>query len=241
MREIVLDTETTGLDARGGDRLIEIGCVELVNRFPTGVEFHRFLNPETKEVHPDAFRIHGISTASLKDKPLFKSEVAAFLEFIGEDPLVIHNAPFDIGFINAELERIKKPPLQMTRVTDTLQLARRKHPGAQAGLDALCKRYNIDTSKRTKHGAIVDSLLLAQVYVELLGERQAMLGLVGQGGANASTSFTDSQSGGLARGVRQRPAPLDARLSEADVAAHAAFVETLGPGVLWKRARGAKP
>jgi DNA polymerase III subunit epsilon len=244
MREIVLDTETTGLDARGGDRLIEIGCVELINRFPTGVEFHRFLNPETKEVHPDAFRIHGISTASLKDKPLFKSEVAAFLDFVGDDPLVIHNAPFDIGFINAELDRVKKPPLQMTRVTDTLQLARRKHPGSPATLDALCKRYSIDTSQRTKHGAIVDSLLLAQVYVELLGERQATLGLAGQGsgqglGPAASGTVAGRATAGAATS-RQRQNSLPLRLSEADATAHAAFVESLGPAAVWKRAATSK-
>lgn len=238
MREIVLDTETTGLDARGGDRLIEIGCVELINRFPTGVEFHRFLNPETKEVHPDAFRIHGISTASLKDKPVFKSEVAAFLDFIGDDQLVIHNAPFDVGFLNAELERIKKPPLQMTRVTDTLQLARRKHPGSPATLDALCKRYSIDTSQRTKHGAIVDSLLLAQVYVELLGERQATLGLAGQGADAAAAQ--SPRSAGAGRSARQRPVPLAARLNDADAAAHSAFVDTLGVGAIWKRYPTAK-
>lgn len=236
MREIVLDTETTGLDARGGDRLIEIGCVEIINRFPTGVEFHRFLNPETKEVHPDAFRIHGISTASLKDQPLFKSEVAAFLEFIGDDPLVIHNAPFDVGFINAELERIKKPPLQMIRVTDTLQLARRKHPGSPATLDALCKRYNIDTSQRTKHGAIVDSLLLAQVYVELLGERQAMLGLGGQGAATPGSDAGTGRANGWAASVRPRPSPLPSRLSDTDVSAHVVYVETLGSAAIWKRA-----
>ena len=245
MREIVLDTETTGLDARGGDRLIEIGCVELVNRFPTGVEFHRFFNPQTKDVHPDAFKIHGISTASLKDKPLFESEAAAFLDFIGDDQLVIHNAPFDVGFINAELERLKKPTLQMTRVTDTLQLARRKHPGAPATLDALCKRYTIDTTLRTKHGAIVDSLLLAQVYVELLGERQASLGLASLGLGRTTAAAQDSgaaagRPNGRAAAARQRPGALSVRLSDADAAAHAAYVESLGPGVVWKRTPAAK-
>ncbi len=234
MREIVLDTETTGLEAKGGDRLIEIGCVELINRFPSGVEFHRFLSPEAKEVHADAFRIHGISTAFLKDKPVFKDEADAFLNFIGDAPLIIHNASFDIGFLNMELERLKKPVLDMGRVTDTLQLARRKFPGSPASLDALCKRFNIDNTQRTKHGAIVDSLLLAQVYVELLGERQATLSLA----TDASAGNRNGQPGGPPRvgePARQRTRPLPPRLSEADAAAHAAFVNTLGLTAIWKR------
>jgi DNA polymerase III subunit epsilon len=238
MREIVLDTETTGLDARTGDRLIEIGCVEIINRYPTGVEFHRFLNPETKRVHPDAFNIHGISTESLQDKPFFRTEADAFLKFIGDDPLVIHNATFDIGFINMELEKVGRQPLQMSRVVDTLPLARRKHPGAPATLDALCRRYNIDNTQRTKHGAIVDSLLLAQVYIELLGERQASLVLAanGSGGSNETSGTRASQ--GRQGPAQQRPTPLPSRLTEADHAAHAAFVATLGPNALWKRVAG---
>ena len=184
LREIVLDTETTGLDASRGDRLIELGCVEIINRVPTGVEFHRFINPETRDVHPDAERIHGLKTSFLKDKPMFKAVVREFLEFIGDSPLVIHNANFDIGFINMELDRLKMTTLEMHRVVDTLQLARRKHPAGPNSLDALCKRYGVDTSRRTKHGAIVDSLLLAEVYVELLGERQASMVL---GARNART------------------------------------------------------
>ncbi len=235
MREIVLDTETTGLDARGGDRLVEIGCIELLNRFPTGVEFHRFLSPENKEVHPDAVRIHGISTEFLRDKPLFKTEVTAFLDFIGDDQLIIHNAPFDIGFLNMELERLKKPPLQMTRVTDTLQLARRKFPGAPASLDALCKRFSIDNTQRTKHGAIVDSLLLAQVYVELLGERQATLTLAANGNDGQRT-LPDGPMSRTGAGIAlPRPAPLAPRLTKDQLAVHAAYVETLGSKALWKR------
>lgn len=233
MREIVLDTETTGLDAKGGDRLIEIGCVELINRFPSGEEFHRFLNPETKEVHPDAFRIHGISTSFLKDKPIFRTEVDAFLEFIGDDPLIIHNAPFDIGFINMELERLKRPPLAIARVTDTLQIARRKFPGAPGSLDALCKRFSIDNTQRTKHGAIVDSLLLAQVYVELLGERQAMLGLAVEATATAAGPVGAPAAVSEVR-ARQRPHSLSARLTDEQVAAHAVYVGTLGSNPLWK-------
>jgi DNA polymerase III subunit epsilon len=236
MREIVLDTETTGLDARSGDRLIEIGCVEIINRYPTGKEFHRFLNPETKRVHPDAFNIHGISTDLLQDKPFFRSEVDAFLAFVGDDPLVIHNASFDVGFLNMELEKVGRPTLQMTRVVDTLALARRKHPGAPATLDALCKRYGIDNTQRTKHGAIVDSLLLAQVYIELLGERQASLTL-GANGTSASGEV-NARSTGRSVPAQVRPHPLPSRVSPEDLKAHQLFVETLGPNALWKRMAG---
>ena len=181
MREIVLDTETTGLDAKNGDRLIELGCVEILNRIPTGNEFHRFICPEDKEVHPEAFNIHGISTEFLRDKPVFLAVVDDFLAFIGDAPLVIHNASFDIGFINMELERVRRPAIPRDRMVDTLEIARRKHPAGPNSLDALCKRYGIDNSKRTKHGALMDSLLLAGVYVELLGERQTTLELSAMG------------------------------------------------------------
>ncbi len=233
LREIVLDTETTGLDASRGDRLIELGCVEIVNRVPTGVEFHRFINPETRDVHPDAERIHGIKTAFLKDKPQFKAVVRDFLEFIGDSPLVIHNANFDIGFINMELDRLKMTTLEMHRVVDTLQLARRKHPAGPNSLDALCKRYGIDMSRRTKHGAIVDSLLLAEVYVELLGERQASLVL---GAAlPAGNSSMANQGAVITHVARTRPQPLPARISGADEAAHTEFVKTLGSTAIWNR------
>ena len=233
MREIVLDTETTGLDHKRGDRLIEIGCVELVNRHPTGIEFHAFINPQDRDVHPDAERIHGISTAFLRDKPLFSAVASAFLDFIGGSPLVIHNANFDIGFINMELERMKGQAITMDRVTDTLALARRKHPAGPNTLDALCKRYGIDTAKRTKHGAIVDSLLLADVYVELLGERQATLGL---GAApSAGRLGISTQGGNVARVPQVRSRPLAARLTAEDEAAHAAFVKSLGGSPLWAR------
>ena len=229
MREIVLDTETTGLDHKRGDRLIEIGCVELVNRHPTGIEFHAFINPQDRDVHPDAERIHGISTAFLRDKPLFSAVATAFLDFIGGTPLVIHNANFDIGFINMELGRAKRPLLQMDRVVDTLALARRKHPAGPNTLDGLCKRYGIDNTKRTKHGAIVDSLLLAGVYVELLGERQAALGLVKEGSKETGSRASRAQP------ARQRPKPLPASVSDADRQAHRAFVETLGPAAIWTK------
>jgi DNA polymerase-3 subunit epsilon len=231
MREIVLDTETTGLDARKGDRLIEIGCVELHNRRPTGAEFHAFLNPETREVHPDAERIHGISTAFLRDKPAFGKVVDGFLQFIGSSILVIHNAPFDIGFINMELERLKFGVITMDRVVDTLALARRKHPAGPNTLDALCKRYGIDNTQRTKHGAIVDSLLLAQVYVELIGERQATLGLARDG----ATPVSGGMSSAARRTAKSRPAPLPPRVSEDELAAHRTFVESLGENAIWCR------
>ena len=234
LREIVLDTETTGLDASRGDRLIEVGCVEIVNRSPTGVEFHCFINPETRDVHPDAERVHGIKTSFLKDKPQFKAVVAGFLEFIGDAPLVIHNANFDIGFINMELDRLKMTTLEMSRVVDTLVLARRKHPAGPNSLDALCKRYGVDTSKRTKHGAIVDSLLLAEVYVELLGERQATLGL----GAAMHAGKAGARAGGAirAKAAAVRPRALAPRLSADDETKHAEFVKTLGGGTaIWLR------
>lgn len=231
-REIVLDTETTGLKANGGDRLVEVGCVELFNRIPTGKEFHAFINPEGREVHPEAEAIHGISNAFLEDKPAFHEVVSDFIAFIGEDQLVIHNAPFDIGFINMELQRIDHAPILMERVVDTLALARRKHPAGPNTLDALCKRYGIDNTIRTKHGAIVDSLLLADVYVELLGERQANLSLAQQGQSGGDTRRR-------AEKAAQRPTPLASRLTAEDLAAHDAFVETLGDDAIWKSyARG---
>jgi DNA polymerase-3 subunit epsilon len=230
MREIVLDTETTGLDARKGDRLIEVGCIELLNRIPSGREFHRFINPEGRDVHPDAERIHGISSASLKDKPVFAQVVGDFLEFIGNDTLVIHNASFDIGFLNAELARVERAAISMDRVVDTLMLARRRHPAGPNSLDALCKRYGIDNSKRTKHGALVDSLLLAEVYVELLGERQSALEL---GRNQTAVAGQANRASTGTRRAKPRPAPLAARLSEADEAAHRAFVGTLGSAAIW--------
>jgi DNA polymerase-3 subunit epsilon len=230
-REIVMDTETTGLDAKNGDRLIELGCVEIVNRIPTGLEYHAFINPEDREVHPEAEAIHGISGDFLRDKPVFRDVVGDFLDFIGDAPLVIHNANFDIGFINMELSRLKLAPIEMDRVIDTLALARRKHPAGPNTLDALCRRYGIDNSKRDKHGAIIDSLLLADVYVELLGERQAALGL---GQATSSGQHAVRERRG-AMAAKQRPSPLPPRLGAEDIRRHAEFVETLGEGAIWKK------
>ncbi|MFM9941511.1 MAG: DNA polymerase III subunit epsilon [Hyphomicrobiaceae bacterium] len=230
MREIVLDTETTGLDAKNGDRLVELGCVEIINRIPTGIEFHRFICPEDKPVHPDAERIHGLSNDFLKDKPKFRDIVAEFLDFIGDAPLVIHNASFDVGFLNAELARVKQPLIGSERLVDTLAIARRKHPAGPNSLDALCKRYGVDNSKRTKHGALMDSLLLAGVYVELLGERQATLGLA------AKNTSRDSLPGRQRTSkARPRPNALPPRLTPEGEAAHATFVAQLGANAIWQR------
>jgi DNA polymerase-3 subunit epsilon len=230
LREIVLDTETTGLDPKKGDRLIEVGCVELFNRIPTGREFHRYINPE-RAVPAEAEAVHGLSTAFLVDKPLFAAVAEEFLAFLGEDVLVIHNAAFDIGFLNAELARLGAAAISMARVVDTLQLARRKHPAGPNSLDALCKRYGIDNSKRIKHGALMDSLLLAEIYVELLGERQATLELAK--GSERAIGAGERRAGHVQ--VTGRPAPLPSRLSQAAEMAHRVFVETLGPKAIWRR------
>lgn len=232
MREIILDTETTGLDPKSGDRLVEVGCVELLNRIPTGREFHRYINPE-RDVPAEAVAVHGLSGTFLEDKPLFAHVAEEFLDFIGEDSLIIHNASFDIGFLNAELGRISLPAITMDRVTCTLQLARRRHPAGPNNLDALCKRYGIDISKRTKHGALKDSLLLADVYIELLGARQAALGLA-MGAADGS-----EMGAARRRTVKQRSTPLESRLTAEAEAEHHAFVETLGANALWHRYLGA--
>jgi DNA polymerase-3 subunit epsilon len=234
MREIVLDTETTGLDPKTGDRLIEIGGIEIINRIPTGVEFHRFINPE-RNVPMEAQNVHGISTEFLIGKPLFREVYRDFLAFIGDDILVIHNAQFDVNFLNHELGLVGEKPLSFNRVVDTLALARRRHPAGPNSLDALCKRYGIDNSQRTKHGAIVDSLLLAEVYVELLGERQATFGLqtIGSGVA------TSERRNGKRAAAKPRPEPLPSRLTEADLVAHRSFIEKMGAKAIWNRFWGA--
>ncbi len=226
MREIVLDTETTGLDPSQGHRLIEIGCIELVNRIPTGGTFHRYFNPE-RDVPAEAFAIHGLSAEFLKEHPGFHLAADALLEFLGDAPLVIHNAAFDIGFINAELERLKKAPIGRERLVDTLMIARRKHPGGSNRLDDLCARYKIDNSRRTKHGALLDAELLAEVYIELIGARQALLGL-----ANAGAGM--AQRGGGAAAARARGAELVPRLTETERQAHRAFIATLGEDAVWR-------
>ena len=225
MREIVLDTETTGLDPLRGDRLVEIGCVEIFNRMPTGQTFHRHLNPE-RDMPAEAFAVHGLSSEFLADKPLFDEVVEDFLEFIADSPLVIHNASFDIGFINAELDRVKRTLIPRDRLVDTLMLARRKHPGVSNRLDDLCSRYAIDNSRRTKHGALLDAELLAEVYIDLIGARQSQLIL--------ASEARDSRAGGYGEMPRrQRPSPLALRITEADRAAHRDFIATLGDKPIW--------
>jgi DNA polymerase-3 subunit epsilon len=229
MREIVLDTETTGLDPKKGDRIIEIGCVELLNRIPTGREFHCYINPE-RDVPAEAEAVHGLSALFLKDKPVFASVAPSFLEFVAEDTLVIHNAQFDIAFLNSELERLAHPKIEMARVVDTLMLARRKHPSGPNSLDALCKRYGIDNSKRIKHGALMDSTLLAIVYVELLGERQSALSLVA-----SDVGLRNTKASGKKPTAPVRPRPLPPRLTPDLEAEHRRFVESLGEKALWWR------
>jgi DNA polymerase-3 subunit epsilon len=225
MREIVLDTETTGLDPLRGDRLVEIGCVEIFNRMPTGQTFHRHINPE-RDMPAEAFAVHGLSTAFLASKPLFTEVVEEFLEFIADAPLVIHNASFDISFINAELDRINRPLIARERLVDTLLLARRKHPGVSNRLDDLCSRYAIDNSRRTKHGALLDAELLAEVYIDLIGARQSQLILAAE-----SREIRIGASGEMPR--RQRLVPLAARITEEDREAHRAFIATLGDKPIW--------
>ncbi|HEV2899672.1 MAG TPA: DNA polymerase III subunit epsilon [Pseudaminobacter sp.] len=228
MREIIFDTETTGLDPRE-DRIIEIGGVELVNRFPTGRSFHVFINPQGRDVHPEAQAVHGIGNADLADKPPFPEVAAKFLEFIDGAKLVAHNAGFDMGFVNAELARLGTPAIGPERVVDTLALARRKHPMGPNSLDALCRRYGIDNSRRTKHGALLDSELLAEVYIELIGGKQAALIL----DAVSVTPAGDAAMIHVELSVRARPEPLPERISDAERADHARLVAELGEKSIW--------
>ena len=227
MREIVLDTETTGLDPFDGHRVVEIGCVELVNCIPSGRVWHCHVNPE-REVPYQAFEVHGLSTEFLRDKPRFAELADDMLAFIEGAVLVMHNAAFDFGFLNAELERVARPLLKWDRVVDTLALARRRHPGAPCSLDALCKRYGVDLSEREKHGALLDCRLLAAVYVELVGGHQARLDFAINGAQAALL-------GANAEAIAPRPRPLAPRLSAAEIEAHRAFVATLGGEALWLR------
>jgi DNA polymerase III subunit epsilon len=224
MREIVVDTETTGLDPYQGHRLVEIGCIELVNRIPSGQVFHRYINPE-RDIPAEVTAIHGIDNARVKDEKVFSELVDDLATFLGDAPLVAHNAMFDLGFINAEMERCGKPVIARERMVDTLLLARRKYPGGQNRLDDLCARYGIDNSRRTKHGALLDAELLAEVYLELIDARQASLVLL--------EAVEGGQSGQRTTTVRQRPAPLPPRLTVAERDAHRAFVATLGDAAIW--------
>lgn len=230
MREIVLDTETTGLDPYGGHRIVEIGCVELFNRFPTGRTFHRYLNPE-RDMPREAFEVHGLSAEFLADKPCFADLKDELIAFLGDAPLVIHNAAFDLAFLNAELERITHPPLGRERLVDTLMLARRKHPNGPNRLDDLCARYGIDNSRRSKHGALLDAEILAEVYLEMISARQARLGLEAEDEVLGAAS--------VAAVVRARPVPLLPRLTAEERSAHARFVATLGAAPIWAQYQGA--
>jgi DNA polymerase III subunit epsilon len=228
VREIVLDTETTGLDPDGGDRIIELGAVELFNHVPTGRSFHAYVNPQ-REVPEEAVKVHGLTTAFLADKPVFAAVAADFAAFLGDARLVIHNAAFDIRFLNAELGWAGLPALGWARAIDTLELAKRRFPGANNTLDALCRRFGVDTSGRVKHGALLDSELLAEVYLELAGGRQPDLTL---------TIVTGSAvAAGIVWTPPPRPRLLPSRLTAAEAEAHAAFVATLGETAVWARVR----
>jgi len=226
-REIVLDTETTGLDPLTGDRVVEIGCVELLNHIPTGQHLHLYINPQ-RDMPEEAFRVHGLSATFLADKPLFAEVAGAFIDFIADSTLIIHNAGFDIGFLNAELSRCGFGRLA-NPVIDTVTVARTVHPGARVNLDALCKHYGIDNSRRTLHGALLDSEILAEVYLELIGGRQVGLAL----------GHESHQQPGMAPVVRapapQRPTPLPPRITGAEIAAHRTFISAMGESALWMR------
>lgn len=214
-REIVFDTETTGLSPGDGHRVVEIGCVELINHVPTGNNWQRYVNPQ-RYMPGDAFRVHGLSEEFLAKQPTFAEVADDFLTFVGRTPLVAHNASFDVGFINAELALLDRPPLDVARIVDTVAIARRKYPGAQASLDALCRRFDVDLSARTKHGALLDAELLAEVYLELIGGRQPTLGLA----VDLETMPVDSTPSKT--WAEREFAP-----SEAELVAHAAFLDKI--------------
>jgi len=224
MREIVLDTETTGLDPFSGHRVVEIGCIEIVNCIPTSASFHVYLNPE-RDMPTEAEAIHGLSAAFLADKPKFADVADSLLEFLGDAKLVIHNAGFDLSFLNAELDRLKRQPLGRDRIVDTLALARRRHPGGPNRLDDLCARYGIDNSRRTKHGALLDAELLAEIYAELIGGRQARLGLDRERAVVRAVAVS---------AARARPAPLLPRLTNEETTAHQTLLAALGAEAVWR-------
>ncbi|MDB5530817.1 MAG: dnaQ [Devosia sp.] len=224
-RQVVLDTETTGLSPATGDRLVEIGCVELVNHLPSGKTFHVYLNPQ-RSMPEEAFRVHGLSDDFLADKPLFSAVATDFRSFIEDATLIIHNAPFDMGFLNAELTNLGQPKLT-NEVIDTVMLARERHPGARVSLDALCKHYGIDTSRRTLHGALLDSEILAEVYLELIGGRQAGLALVAENRISGAEGIAS-----MVAAVR-RPVPLPSRVSAEAKLAHDALIASMGADALW--------
>ncbi len=229
MREIVLDTETTGFDPTSGDRIVEIGAVELFNHMPTGQIYHQYINPE-RAMPPDAFAIHGLGDEFLADKPVFKHIAADFVEFVGTAKLVIHNASFDMKFLNAELDWVGRAKLPMDQAIDTLEIARKKYPGAQNSLDALCRRFAVDNSAREKHGALLDSELLAEVYLELIGGRQPDLVLAGNHQRDSSRPTGDETWK-----PAQRPNALPPRLSQQEAERHKDFIATLGESPLWSK------
>jgi DNA polymerase-3 subunit epsilon len=225
LREIILDTETTGLDPGDGHRVVEIGAVELIHHVPTGRHVHFYINPE-RPMPADALNVHGLTDDFLHGQPVFANICAGFLEFVGDAALVMHNAAFDLAFLNAELDRAGKPTLSADRIIDSLQLARTRHPLAANSLDALCKRYDIDLSRRDKHGALLDAQLLAEVYIELIGGKQPALVLL-------ETRRGDSIHANDWSPARQRPIPLPSRVTELEKLAHQAFISSLGARSLW--------
>ena len=227
MREIVLDTETTGFEPSEGHRIVEIGAIELLNKMPTGRTYHQYINPE-RAMPKEAFEVHGLGDDFLRDKPVFKTIARAFIEFVGEATLVIHNAAFDMKFLNAELTALGHPGLPMSQSLDTVAMARRKFPGAPASLDALCRRFGIDNSAREKHGALLDCELLAEVYLELIGGRQPDFVL-----ATAAAQTAAHQRATQAGSARVRPSPLAPRLTEEEQAAHQAFLAKMGDAAVW--------
>ena len=226
MREIVLDTETTGFEPDQGDRIVEIGAVELMGHMPTGKTFHVYIDPE-RSMPDEAFQVHGLGDDFLRGKPKFAEVGQNFLDFVGDSRMIIHNAAFDMKFLNAELKWMGLRQLPWDQALDTLAIARKRFPGSPASLDALCRRFGIDNSNRTLHGALLDSEILADVYLELIGGRQPDFGLSAQSSGTQTQSETDWRP-------QPRPAPLPARITEEEAAAHAAFVERLGDGAVWK-------
>ncbi|WP_209425082.1 DNA polymerase III subunit epsilon [Pararhodobacter sp. SW119] len=226
MREIVLDTETTGFEPAEGHRIVEIGAVELLNHMPTGRTYHQYINPE-RDMPAGAFDVHGLSAEFLRDFPTFAQVVDAFLAFVTDARLIIHNAAFDMKFLNAELKWAKRRPLPADVAIDTLAIARRRFPGSPASLDALCRRFGVDNSAREKHGALLDSEILAEVYLELIGGRQPDFAL-----GTATQSRRSQQSEGWRPSAR--PRPLEARITEEEAAAHAGFIESLGEKAIWR-------
>jgi DNA polymerase III subunit epsilon len=230
MREIVLDTETTGFEPSEGHRIVEIGAVELLNHMPTGRSYHQYINPE-RAMPKEAFDVHGLGDDFLRDKPVFARIADAFLTFIADAPLVIHNAGFDMKFLNAEFAAIGQPALPMQRAIDTVMMARKKYPGSPASLDALCRRFGVDNTAREKHGALLDSELLAEVYLELIGGRQPDFGLSGP----QTSKQTDSAEAVPEWRPAPRAQPLPSRLTADESAAHAAFIAKIGDAAVWKR------